>query len=155
MGIEIERKFLVKNFDYRKTDEVHLLKQGYILNSIEKKVVRVRITDEQGFITIKGKTESCSRLEYEYEIPLKDAEELLIKLCEVHVIEKRRYIINHCGFVWEVDEFLGDNNGLIVAEIELENEDAEFPLPEWVGEEVSYDHRYLNSHLAKKPFSKW
>jgi adenylate cyclase len=117
--------------------------------------VRVRIAGEQGFLTIKGKTQGISRLEFEYEIPLADAHTLLTELCEKPLIEKYRYLLDYEGFTWEIDEFLGDNAGLIVAEIELKSENQAFVQPDWLGEEVSHDPRYLNANLIRNPYKNW
>jgi adenylate cyclase len=154
MGVEIERKFLVRSEGWRLLGQPLLMRQGY-LSSHPERVVRVRIAGEQAFMTIKGKNVGASRGEWEYPIPLADAAELLERLCEQPLIEKYRRRIAHAGFVWEVDEFLGANAGLVVAEIELPAEDTAFDKPEWVGEEVTQDVRYLNSNLIKRPFSRW
>jgi len=129
-------------------------RQGY-LNSVKERTVRVRTINDQGFLTIKGVSVGATRLEYEYEIPLEDANALLDELCEKPLIEKNRYKINFSGFTWEVDEFFGENDGLVVAEIELESEDQAFDKPEWVGEEVTGDSRYFNSNLINNPYTKW
>lgn len=155
MGIEIERKFLLKNDAWKKSNAKPLvLKQGYIKNS-KKGVVRIRTCDSTGFITVKGETRNASRLEYEYEIPVKDAEEMLDKLCDKPLVEKKRYNIDHGGFQWSVDQFLGANLGLVVAEIELETEDQAFDRPSWLGKEVTGDPRYFNSNLITTPYSDW
>jgi adenylate cyclase len=154
MGKEIERKFLVTGNSFKDQGTPRLLKQGYICNSTFK-AVRVRIDNTTGFITIKGATKGITRPEYEYEIPLGDAKELLENFCDPSVIEKVRYEVVVEGYTWEVDEFLGDNAGLIVAEIELNDETETCPKPAWVGEEVTDDPRYLNSNLAKKPYKSW
>ncbi|MEA1967434.1 MAG: CYTH domain-containing protein [Thermodesulfobacteriota bacterium] len=155
MGIEIEKKFLLKNDLWRTTGaDVVLFKQGYLNNS-ENGVVRIRSAGTRGFITVKGKTCNASRLEYEYEIPLKDAEEMLDLLCEKPLIEKNRFFIDHKGFQWVVDEFSGKNKGLILAEIELLAKDQPFEKPGWIGREVTDDPRYFNSNLIKNPWGKW
>tara|TARA_Y100000590_G_C15443722_1_gene909878 strand:+ start:377 stop:841 length:465 start_codon:yes stop_codon:yes gene_type:complete len=154
MGLEIERKFLLKNSDWRKlVEEENLIKQGY-LNSNAERTVRVRVKNSMAYLTIKGKSQNTTRQEFEYEIPLADAESLL-KLCEPPLIEKTRFIVNYQGKTWEIDEFEGENKGLTVAEIELSSEDESFDLPDWIGEEVSQDARYFNSSLIKKPFCSW
>jgi len=154
MGLEIERKFLVKGDTWRavvvSTTEI---KQGY-LNAAPERTVRIRIYGAKGFITIKGKNENLTRKEFEYEIPLTDAESL-IELCEQPIIEKTRHIYNYMGNKWEVDEFKGDNAGLIMAEVELKDENQKVEIPGWIGEEVSSDRRYYNSSLIKNPYSKW
>jgi adenylate cyclase len=154
MGIEIERKFLVTNDDFKRLAQPRLLKQGYIYNS-KKKTVRVRIDDTKGFITIKGALAGISRREFEYELPIDDAETLLTTMCDPSIIEKLRYKVSFKGHLWEIDEFLGENAGLIVAEIELDREDVIFDKPEWIGDEVTNDPKYLNSSLAKRPYRLW
>lgn len=154
MGIEIERKFLVTSDAWRQQGEPVLLRQGY-LSSHPSRVVRVRIEGEGAVMTIKGKNVGASRGEWEYPIPMADAIEFLDKLCEQPIIEKYRRRIPYAGFVWEVDEFLGANAGLVVAEIELPSEDQAFERPEWVGEDVTADKRYLNSNLISNPYSAW
>ena len=152
MAIEIERKFLVAGSAWRLAAGVRL-SQGY-LNRDKERTVRVRLAGEQAFLTIKGLTRGASRAEFEYEIPAADGEQLL-KMCEGPVIEKIRRVLVHDGATWEVDEFLGDNAGLVVAEIELQSEDQVFSRPEWLGEEVTHESRYFNSSLASHPFSTW
>ncbi len=154
MGVEIERKFLVSSDAWRQLGEATLLRQGYLCADPER-TVRVRIEGEQGVLTIKSKTEGASRGEWEYPIPLADAEELLDRLCERPLVEKYRRRIDHAGFTWEVDEFLGENAGLVVAEIELPAEDTVFDLPDWIGREVTGERRYYNSSLIGLPYSKW
>jgi CYTH domain-containing protein len=152
MATEIERKFLVKEgiWGNQKGTKYH---QGY-LNSAKERIVRVRTVNDKGYLTIKGITVGASRMEFEYEIPHQDAE-VLLGICERPLIEKNRYVVEESGFVWEIDEFLGENQGLIVAEVELESEDQQFPRPDWVGEEVTGDPRYFNSNLIKNPYTKW
>jgi len=155
MGIEIERKFLLKDDSWQKeAKELLVLRQGYIKNSVEK-VVRIRTSNKRGFITVKGRTHNLSRLEYEYEIPFSDAEEMLDYLCEKPLIEKNRFMIHHRGCNWSVDKFLGSNLGLVVAEIELEKEEQPFEPPPWIGQEVTWDPRYFNSNLIENPYSTW
>ncbi|EMI56038.1 CYTH domain-containing protein [Rhodopirellula sallentina] len=153
MGIEIERKFLVKDEGYR-SDDSTLLRQGY-LSTVKERTVRVRIAGEKAFLTIKGVTEGATRSEYEYEIPVEDAAEMLDKLCPPPLIEKRRYRTEHEGMVWEVDEFFGANEGLVLAEIELNEEGQTFAKPSWLGDEVTEDRRYYNANLISNPYSKW
>ena len=152
MGVEIERKFLVLGSSWRQGSGT-LFSQGY-LNRDKDRTVRVRIAGEKAFLTIKGRTEGASRAEFEYEIPFLDGQELLL-LCERPLIEKVRRVIIHEQSTWEVDEFLGDNTGLVVAEIELQSEGQSFVRPEWLGEEVTHDPRYFNSNLSKKPYKSW
>lgn len=154
MGMEIERKFLVRNDAWRSLARGIRYRQGY-LNSARWRIVRVRITDGKGYLTIKGITTGASRVEYEYEIPDAEATAMLEELCEKPLIEKNRYKIGHAGLTWQVDEYFGENRGLIVAEVELESEDQLFEKPEWIGEEVTGDPRYFNSNLVLNPFSKW
>lgn len=148
MAIEIERKFLVVGDTWRSATAVYY-SQGY-LNRDKTRTVRVRIAGDQAFLTIKGITQGASRAEFEYPIPVADAKALLA-MCEQPLIEKYRRKITYEGFVWEVDEFLGENLGLVVAEIELPSEDTQFPKPEWIGEEVTQDERYYNSNLSRNP----
>ena len=152
MAKEIERKFLVKEGPWRNTKGTKYL-QGY-LNSAKERNVRVRTMEDKAYLTIKGIAIGASRMEFEYEIPLQDADELL-EICEKPLIEKTRYKVQEGGFVWEVDEFFRENQGLIVAEVELESEDQEFPKPDWVREEVTGDPRYFNSNLIKNPYINW
>jgi adenylate cyclase len=156
MGVEIERKFLVNHDAWHKLDKPdgNHYRQGYILNG-DNRVVRVRVTDKHSYLTIKGGgTGNISRKEFEYEIPIPDGEELLKSFTE-NGTEKIRYRIPFAGFTWEVDEFLGDNEGLIVAEIELKDEDEKFEKPAWVANEVTDDRRYANSSLSVHPFKDW
>ncbi|MBW4891508.1 CYTH domain-containing protein [Mucilaginibacter sp. HMF5004] len=155
MGVEIERKYLVnlEKWDAATKPVPKYLRQGYMVKEPEK-TVRVRVADKQGFITIKGKSSGMSRSEYEYEISLADAEELLNDFCG-SVITKKRFEVRFAGKLWEVDEFAGDNKGLLIAEIELNSETETFELPEWLGEEVTADKRYFNSNLSIHPYSQW
>ena len=153
MGREIERKFLVTGEEYRESGKPNLIKQGYLCNETGK-AIRVRIAGNQGFITIKGKAAGISRPEWEYEIPVEDAAEMM-SLCSGLIIEKIRYQVDFEGHIWEVDEFHGQNEGLVVAEIELEDEKDTVPLPAWIGEEVTADPKYLNANLVKKPYRCW
>jgi adenylate cyclase len=154
MGVEIERKFLLAGDGWRALGQPVLLRQGY-LSSAPERTVRVRIEGEQGTLTIKGKSVGATRAEWEYPIPLADASDLLDRLCEQPIIEKYRRRIALGAHTWEVDEFLGANQGLVVAEIELDAEDQQFDKPDWVGEEVTHDRRYFNSSLIRHPFSLW
>ena len=154
MAVEIERKFLVDRFQLPKLDKGTKLKQGYI-ESAPGKVVRIRTADEKAFLTLKGKTENFSRLEYEYEIPYEDALEILDKLCTKPIIAKTRYIIHYAGKKWELDIFEEDNQGLMVAEIELNSEEETFELPPWVLREVSHLKEYRNNFLATNPYKNW
>ena len=156
MAIEIERKFLTVSSIFKKESYQKIyIKQGF-LNSHHERTVRVRITDESAFITVKGRSNSSgtSRFEWEKEIPQKDAEELLI-LCEKTIIEKNRFLIKKENHVFEVDEFLGANKGLVIAEIELKDEDEKFIKPIWLGKEVTGSIKYYNSNLSNNPFATW
>ncbi len=155
MPTEIERKYLLRNEDWRlKTDQGSQYVQGYIIGS-EKASVRVRTQGSQAFINIKSATLGIKRQEFEYAIPLDEAEELLSTLCEKPLVKKTRYIVIENKDKWEVDVFEDENEGLVVAEIELQSEDQNITLPSWCGQEVSDDPRYYNVNLAKHPFSKW
>lgn len=156
MSYEIERKFLVKNTDFiQEAKSKYYIVQAF-LNSTPERTVRIRIKDDLAFLTIKGKSnvEGTTRAEWEYEIPVVDAQAML-KLCEPGSIEKYRYIIPIGEHEFEVDVFEGENSGLIVAEVELESADEVFEKPNWLGEEVTGDVRYYNSNLSKKPFKEW
>ncbi|PQJ77153.1 CYTH domain-containing protein [Polaribacter glomeratus] len=156
MSLEIERKFLVKNTDFKTASyQKKLVKQGY-LNSDKSRTVRVRIADDKGFITIKGKsnTAGTTRFEWEKEINILEAEQLLL-LCEPSIIDKTRFYIKSEHHIFEVDEFYSDNQGLIVAEIELNSENEEFKKPSWLGKEVTGTAKYYNSSLSKNPFKNW
>ena len=153
MGIEIERKFLVNSPPLESWGRGFDIKQGYLARG-SSAMARVRIYGDQGFLTIKGQTMGISRQEFEYEIPVKDAEELL-GLCEGGKIIKKRWKVNINQHTWEVDVFDGDNAGLIIAEIELNDVNESFKRPPWLGEEVSDDPRYFNSALSRHPFKCW
>jgi len=154
MGVEIERKFLVQGDAWKTLGEPVFFRQGY-LSSQKERTVRVRIEGDRAVITIKGKSVGAVRGEWEYPIPVPDAAELLDGLCEQPLIEKYRRKIAIGAHVWEVDEFLGANAGLVVAEIELGAEDEAFDMPGWVGFEVTDDARYYNSNLIKHPYCNW
>lgn len=154
--IEIERKFLVKNDSFkREAFAKNHIAQGY-LSSVPERTVRVRIKGEKGFLTIKGASNDSglSRFEWEKEIPVSEAKSLLL-LCEKGVIDKTRFEIKKGNHVFEVDEFYNDNEGLIVAEIELDSENDTFEKPDWLGKEVTGDIRYYNAYLSKNPFKTW
>ncbi len=153
MVLEIERKFLLANEGWRGLAEGIAYRQGYLCASRERSV-RVRLAGEKAFLTVKGATRGAVRSEFEYEIPGEDAEAMLA-LCLRPLIEKRRYTIPWQGFIWEIDEFLGENQGLIVAEIELTREDQPFARPDWIGAEVTGDPRYYNASLRVSPYSGW
>jgi adenylate cyclase len=155
MGQEIERKFLVNGEFKALATKATRITQGY-LSSIPERTVRVRIKGEKGFITIKGigSASGASRYEWEKEIPVAEVQELL-KICEPGAIDKTRYLVASGKHTFEVDEFYGENQGLVVAEVELSAEDEAFEKPEWLGEEVTGDARYYNSMLMKNPYTKW
>jgi len=154
MAIETERKYLLKNDNWKQNSTPVLIRQGYLFTS-ENSAMRVRIQGEKAFINIKSSKNGLTRLEYEYAVPTDDANEILDKLCHQPLIVKNRYIVNYCGKKWEIDEFLDENEGLVVAEIELKAENEEFEKPEWIGEEVTFEKRYYNSQLTAHPYKKW
>jgi CYTH domain-containing protein len=154
MATEIERKFLVQGERWRSLATGSVYCQGYITSG-NGRTVRVRMIGEQGYLTIKGPTVGLARSEFEYPIPVADAREMLETLCDRPWIEKTRYKIPWQGLIWEVDEFAGENQGLILAEVELTDPTQAIDLPDWIGKEVSDDRRYFNSNLAKHPFTHW
>lgn len=154
MATEIERKFLVNGDAWRSLAVGTLYRQGYIATNPER-TVRVRVVEKTGFLTIKGLSIGISRPEFEYIIPIEDAEQMLQNLCDRPLIEKTRSKIKVGDLLWEVDEFEGENKGLILAEVELTDENQTVELPNWIGKEVSGDPRYSNSYLAKHPLSHW
>lgn len=154
MAKEIERKFRVKTDAFLKDIAGTPYRQGY-LSTVKERTVRVRRVGDEAWLTIKGVSVGASRSEYEYKIPVEDAEEMLDHLCEHPLIEKTRYRIPYAGLTWEVDVFTGDNAGLVVAEVELRDKDQDIPLPDWVGEEVTDDPRYFNANLVSYPFKDW
>lgn len=155
MPLEIEHKYLVdsKKWELVIPEKSDLIKQGY-LSTDPNKTIRIRTKGNQGFITVKGKSLTASRPEYEYEIPLHEAEEMLQAFCN-QWIEKIRHYITHENKRWEVDVFHGENQGLIVAEIELESETEPYSIPEWATENITFDRRFSNSSLSVHPYSKW
>lgn len=154
MGEEIERKFLVTGDAWHETAESTRYRQGF-LSTVPERTVRVRVAGLRGTITVKGKNLGARRAEFEYEIPVADAEQMLDTLCERPLIEKVRHTLTAGPHTWEVDVFEGDNAGLVVAEIELGSEDEAFEKPEWVGDEVTSDPRYFNSNLVANPYRTW
>jgi len=155
MGTEIERKFLLKSDDWRnEVTESTRLVQGYLLRG-DKSAVRVRITNDVAELNIKHTQDGINRLEYEYEIPVADAREILDEVAQKPLIDKTRHHVVRDGHLWEIDEFYGENEGLIVAEIELSRADEPFERPAWLGQEVSLDQRYYNSNLSKLPYTQW
>lgn len=153
MAKEIERKYLVIDGVWKELATGTVYRQGY-LSTVPERTVRVRVIGDKGYLTIKGLSVGATRDEFEYEIPGQDANELL-RLCEPPIIEKTRYKIEFEGLIWEVDEFSGENTGLIIAEVELRHEHQEVILPAWVGDEVTYDPKYFNANLVKNPYQKW
>jgi adenylate cyclase len=155
MGVEIERKFRLINDSWReRVREKTLLRQGYIANT-RRASVRVRLAGEAGWLSVKSMTPGLSRAEYEAAIPAVDANEMLDRLCEGPLIEKWRHIVVYQGSEWEIDEFLGENAGLVIAELELDAEDAVFARPPWLGVEVTHDERYYNFRLSEQPYRRW
>ncbi len=154
MAKEIERKFLVVNDSYKQYGESELYIQGYLCR-VKERTVRVRIAGSKAYLTVKGIQVGAMRSEYEYEIPLSEAQEMLNELCEKPLIEKIRYKASWKGNLWEIDELHGANQGLVVAELEMPSEDYRFELPPWVGQEVTGDSRYSNASLVEHPFSEW
>ncbi len=154
MAKEIERKFLVDPEKLPALEDPHIIRQGYIPGSLTA-TVRIRISDNDAYLTIKGRATGLTRSEFEYPVPLSDARQMLEELCNGEVIEKKRYLLPYAGHVWEIDLFEGKNRGLIVAEIELSDENEIFKKPEWITEEVSYDPKYRNSNLIVHPYSSW
>jgi adenylate cyclase len=154
MPQEIERKYLVRLEDWKPTTAGVLYRQGY-LSSVKERVVRVRVAGEQGYLTIKGLMRGVTRLEFEYAIPVPDAATMLDLLCERPLIEKTRYREAFGGRTWEIDVFHGDNEGLVVAEVEITGESERVQAPSWLGREVSNDPRYLNSNLISNPYKNW
>ena len=154
MPVEIERKFLVTGDSWRVAGDATRYRQGYLsVNPCCS--VRVRVNHDQAYLTIKGKTVNATRAEYEYPVPVTHANELLDTLCERPIIEKVRYRVEYQGLVWEIDEFEGENSGLLIAEVELESEGQVIERPDWVGDEVTGDPRYYNASLVTYPYSQW
>ena len=155
MGIEIERKFRLADERWRGcVRHKTLLRQGYIANT-RRASVRVRLAGDAGWLSVKAMTPGLSRAEYEASIPAAAANEMLDQLCEGRLIEKWRHIVDYQGSEWEIDEFLGENAGLVIAELELESEQQEFARPPWLGVEVTHDERYYNFRLSERPFRHW
>lgn len=154
MAIEIERKFLIKAPPLERITSTSTITQGYLARR-PNPTVRVRVRDNKGFMTVKGQNTGARRSEFEWEIPLSDAQEMLEQFCE-RCVHKRRHIVPaEQGLFWEIDEFLGESEGLWLAELELPDEQTEIPLPSWIDVEVTHDHRYSNSYLSSNPYSQW
>ncbi len=155
MATEIEHKFLVKDDSWRKqVFRSQPISQGYLASN-EQCSVRVRISGDKALLNVKSATLGTSRLEFEYEVPLKDAREILEKLCSKPLIEKTRHCVRYGGHVWEIDVFEGANEGLVVAEVELSRDKEHFAHPQWLGEEVTHERRYYNAALAEHPYGEW
>lgn len=154
MGTEIERKYLVVGDSWRGRGTTTAFRQGY-LSTVKERTVRIRAAGDEGVLTIKGITVGASRTEFEYEIPFEDADTMLDELCEQPIIEKTRDVVEVDGTTWEIDEFGGVNQGLIVAEVELDSPDQEFTRPDWLGDEVTDDPRYFNANLIAHPYTEW
>ncbi|MCG6937038.1 MAG: CYTH domain-containing protein [Gammaproteobacteria bacterium] len=159
MGIEIERKFLLKNDNWKPlVTRSCVIRQGYLqsgCDTSQKSSIRIRISNQKANINIKSVDLTMTRQEYEYEIPLADAEHMLSTLCGEVIIEKTRHYVPYASHMWEVDVFAGDNSGLQMAEIELGSEDESFEKPDWIAEEVTHDERYYNIRLLKLPYNRW
>lgn len=159
MGVEIERKFLLKSDEWKAhVTETHFIKQSYLQSGLEtsqKSSVRIRISNKQANINVKSAELSAVRQEYEYDIPLHDAEQMMSTLCDNVIIEKTRFYIPYGSHLWEVDVFSGENTGLQMAEIELMSLDEDFEKPDWIGSEVTNDKRYYNNYLLRKPYRMW
>jgi len=154
--VEIERKFLVINDRWHAGASAGTFYRQAYLSFDRRRAVRIRVVGERGYLSVKSQEEGqITRLEFDYEIPLKDAEEMIEKLCDRPPVDKVRYRVHEAGMTWEIDVFRGANEGLVVAEIELESEDQHFNLPDWAGEEVTHDERYLNVSLYLHPFREW
>ena len=159
MGIEIERKFILKNDDWKPlVTKTHVIRQGYLQSGMEaaqKSSVRIRISNNKANINVKSVELTTIRQEFEYEIPLADAQQMLSTLCDETIIEKTRYHVPYASHLWEIDIFEGLNEGLQIAEIELKDPDETFEIPDWIGKEVSDDKRYYNIYLLKTPYIMW
>lgn len=154
MAKEIERKYLVKGTAWRTLAQGTVYRQGY-LSTVQERTVRVRIIEDRGYLTIKGISVGATRTEYEYKIPVADANAMLDELCERPIIEKKRHVLEYEGLIWEIDEFAGVNRGLVIAEVELSDESQKIVLPDWIGQEVTGDSKYFNSNLTKHPYTEW
>ena len=154
MGTEIEHKFLVTGDGWRGQGAATRYRQGY-LSTVKERTVRVRAAADRAQLTIKGITVGASRSEFEYDIPVADADVMLAELCEQPIIDKTRHVVEVDGTTWEIDEFAGANEGLVVAEVELDDPDQEFTRPAWLGREVTDDPRYFNANLVQHPYAEW
>lgn len=154
MAEEIERKFLTRNSSWRRNARGIHCRQGYITRNI-RRLVRVRVIGRRAYLAVKGKKDNFARYEFEYPIPRGDADEMLDLICMKPLIEKTRYKVHYKGMTWEIDDFMGANEGLVVAEVELKTKDQKIDLPPWTGVEVTLDPRYYNFNLVRHPFSRW
>jgi CYTH domain-containing protein len=154
MGIEIERRFLVIGDEWKEGAVGTYYRQGYLSFSKEG-VLRIRIAGEKAFLTVKSSRDDLTALEYEYEVPMTDAHDMLRKLCERPPVEKIRHSVPYGGMTWDIDLFIGDNEGLVIAEIELADPEQAIALPPWVGKEITADRRYLNASLYHNPYKEW
>tara|TARA_B110000008_G_C16486023_1_gene370147 strand:+ start:17 stop:502 length:486 start_codon:yes stop_codon:yes gene_type:complete len=154
LAIEIEKKFLIKNIPFNQIQYSHKITQGYIVSD-QYKVIRVRKKNNEYFITIKGNKIGISRFEFEYKIPKGDANDLFQNFCKIGVIRKTRHYVHYKNHIWEIDEFHNENEGLIIAEIELNSEDEKFHIPDWIFKEVTGEAKYYNMNLIKHPYCKW
>jgi CYTH domain-containing protein len=154
MALEIERKFLVVNDEWKKKAKPYRVIQGY-LQTAKECTIRVRVVDDKAALTIKGENIGATRQEYEYAIPVIDALEILENLCVNPLIDKTRYLLDYRGLTWEIDEFHRENEGLVIAEVELKSEQMKIEYPSWLGEEVTGNERYYNSYLSVHPYKTW
>ena len=154
MGLEIERKFLLKTTEPLQGLTGVVIRQGYLSDTSQANL-RVRIKAERAYLTVKSKAVGLVRKEFEYEIPVQDAEEMLLQFCQKPLIEKTRYKLDYAGYTWEIDVFVGENAGLVLAEVELATAKDTLELPDWIAREVTQDKRFYNAYLAKHPYSQW
>lgn len=154
MAKEIERKFIIDISQLGDLKSGVEIKQGYI-STTDNTAVRIRLLGDKAFLTLKGKNTGATRSEFEYEIPVKDANEMLAEFCSGPIIDKTRYLVEHCDHTWEVDIFRGDNDGLIVAEVEMQSENESVDIPTWVVKEVTGEDKYYNANLLNNPFKNW
>ena len=154
MSLEIERKFLLKTTQPLQGLAGVVIRQGYLSDTSQANL-RVRIKAEKAYLTVKSKTVGLVRKEFEYEIPVQDAEEMLSQFCQKPLVEKTRYKLEYAGYIWEIDVFVGENAGLVLAEVELASAEDTLDLPAWIDREVTQDKRFYNAYLAKHPYSQW
>lgn len=154
MAKEIERKFIIDISQLGELKSGVEIKQGYI-STTDNSTVRIRLSGDKAFLTLKGENTGTARSEFEYEIPVNDANEILAELCSGPIIEKTRYLVEHSAHTWEVDIFRGDNEGLIIAEVEMQSENERVDIPAWVTKEVTCQAKYYNSNILNNPFKNW